>query len=201
LTPPYSLFSKQPIQKKANIREIIKRTEYHQTMLDMGFFHNLFGDWVLNLFGNAGALGGYVPKQGIGPFQRFAMGGKGLADFSLLGKELVSLRGYPEGYAEPIDKIAGFEGGVLFNKAGLELRHPIIKSTMLFIYGLVFAEAGNTWAHYGDWKLTDVKKSVGLGLRFYLPVIGSIGLDWGHGFDKYAKDKLEIHWSFGTNVR
>ncbi|OJW66635.1 MAG: hypothetical protein BGO68_01650 [Candidatus Amoebophilus sp. 36-38] len=200
LTPPYSLFSKQHT-KKANIQEKIKITEYHQTMLDIGLFYNLFGDWVLNLFGNVGALGSYLPKHGVGPFGRFSMGGKGLSDFSLLGKELISLRGYPEEYILPVDKISGYEGGVLFNKVGLELRHPIIKSTMLFIYGLVFAEAGNTWAHYSDWKLTDIKKSTGLGLRFYLPLIGSIGLDWGHGFDKTGADKLEVHWSIGASSR
>jgi outer membrane protein insertion porin family len=191
LTPPYSLFLQQNASK-VDLREKLKRKEYHQTMLDIGLFYNLFGDWVLNLFANSGFLGSYSPKHPIGIFERFNMGGKGLVDFSLVGNEGVSLRGYPESH---------IEGGVLFDKFGLELRHPIIKSTMMFVYGLVFAEAGNTWANYSDWKLTDLKKSVGIGLRFHLPIIGSLGLDWGHGFDRVGTDKLELHWTLGAGSR
>jgi len=201
LTPPYSLFSQQH-SSKLSLSEKLKWKEYHQTILDFGYFYNPFGDWVLNIFANGGALGSYSPNNTIGFFERFSMGGTGLKDFSLLGKELISLRGYPEGYITPKDKDAGtgYQGGVLFNKVGMELRHPIIKSTMCFIYGLVFAEAGNTWARYEDWKILDLKKSAGLGVRFHSP-IGLIGLDWGYGFDKSGTQELEVHWSFGSNIR
>jgi outer membrane protein insertion porin family len=204
LTPPYSLFSQQYSNKAGmldDLKEKLKFKEYHQTMLDIGYFYNLFGDWVLNLFANGGALGSYSSNSTIGLFERFVMGGRGVSDFSLLGKELVSLRGYPEAYIMPKDKVTTYcKGGVLFNKVGIELRHPIIKSSMCFIYGLAFAEAGNTWARYEDWKILDLKKSAGIGVRFYSP-IGLIGLDWGYGFDKSGTEKLEVHWSFGAGAR
>lgn len=198
MTPPYSWFSKQPTGK-VSIVDKFKKKEYIQAILDLGYFYNVWGDWVINIFAHGGALGSYSPQQGIGPFERFSMGGKGLVDFSLLGKELVSLRGYQEGSIMPKDK-QDYEGGVLFDKIGIELRHPIIKSSMFFVYALLFAEAGNTWAQYKDWKFLDVKRSAGFGLRFYLP-IGVIGMDWGHGFDRDMVEAFEFHWSFGGNTR
>jgi outer membrane protein insertion porin family len=199
LTPPYSLFSQQPVSKD-DIREKIKRKEYHQTMLDVGCFYNLFGDWVLNLFANGGVLGSYSKNIAVGPFERFYMGGTRPADFSLLGKELISLRGYSEDSINPKDRMSGYEGGILFNKIGMELRHPIVKSSMCFIYALAFAEAGNTWARYEDWKILDLNKSAGVGIRFHLPV-GLLGLDWGYGFDRRDTQKVEFHFSMGGNIR
>lgn len=198
LTPPYSWFSKQPTGKMS-IVDKLKTKEYIQAILDFGYFYNVWGDWVINIFAHGGALGTYSPQQGVGPFERFSMGGKGLVDFSLLGKEVVSLRGYSEGSITPKDN-QDDQGGVLFDKVGLELRHPIVKSSMFFVYALLFAEAGNTWSQYKDWKFLDVKRSVGLGLRFYLP-IGLVGLDWGYGFDSKKSEKLEVHWSVGGGVR
>ncbi len=198
MTPPYSWFSQQPT-KNVSLADKLKKKEYIQAILDFGYFYNVWGDWVINIFAHGGALGSYSPQRGLGPFERFSMGGKGLPDFSLLGKELVSLRGYPEGFITPKDK-QGYEGGVLFDKVGLELRHPIIKSSNFFVYALLFAEAGNTWAQYKDWKFLDVKRSAGLGLRFYLP-IGAIGMDWGHGFDRNMDEVFEFYWSVGGGVR
>lgn len=199
-TPPYSLFSESPSGQQT-MTEKLKRKEYHQTMIDFAWYYNLSGDWVLNLFANSGFLGSYSFNQPIGMFERFSMGGKGALDFSLLGNQEISLRGYPEGYLFPVDQKTGYKGGVIFDKIGVELRHPIIKSTMVFVYGLAFAEAGNTWANYSNWQLTDLKRSVGLGLRLYLPLIGSIGLDWGYGFDRAGTEKLELHWSLGAGSR
>lgn len=198
MTPPYSWFSQQPTGK-VSILDKFKKKEYIQATLDVEYFYKVWGDWVINLFAQGGALGAYSPRLGIGPFERFAMGGKALVDFSLLGKELVSLRGYKEGSIMPKDK-QDYEGGVLFDKVGIELRHPIVKSSTFFIYALLFAEAGNTWAQYKDWKLWDLKRSAGLGLRLYSPV-GVIGIDIGHGFDRKMTEVFEFHWSFGGNVR
>ena len=140
-----------------------------------------------------GIVGGY---DDVGPFERFAMGGIHAADYLLLGRVMVPLRGYPEEYILPRDLANGYAGGTLFNKATLELRYPLVKSLATYIYGFGFAEAGNTWLHYRDWRLRDMKRTVGLGLRLQIPV-GTIGLDWGYGFDKPQGDKLEFHWSLG----
>jgi len=193
LTPPYSLFvNKMP----KNIVDKLKLKEYHQTILDINWFYNFFGDWVVGLFTHGGVLGNFSSKGEIGPFERFFMGGNALADFSLLRKESISLRGYPEEYLAPISSKTRYKGGVLFDKFGVEIRHPIVQSTMLNIYALAFMEAGNVWANYKDFKLFDLYRSFGVGVRCFLP-IGAIGLDWGFGIDKKSKETLELTWSLG----
>lgn len=203
LTPPYSWFSDKDYGKLGPQKRF-KWKEYHQWILDGSYFYKLIGDLVLNMRGHFGLLGGYSSQQGIGPFERFTMGGTGLIDYSLLSRELISLRGYPDEYINPKDPKKGYKGGAIFDKFVLELRYPLVKSSLAYIYALSFAEAGNTWLHYNDWKPLDLKRSVGLGIRAYLPLLsGALGIDWGYGFDKEPDkgDKLVIHWSFGGNLR
>ncbi len=195
--PPYSWFKKNTI--KAPILKQLQNKEYIQPIIDFNYYYNIVGDWVFNFFSHFGFLTNYSPSRGIGPFERFVLGGKGIMDFSILGKELVSLRGYAPEAISPKDK-NGYEGGVIFDKIGAEIRHPIIKSSMFFVYGLCFFEAGNTWAYYKDFKLWDLKKSAGIGLRFQLP-IGLIGIDFGYGYDSKTIEKLELHWSIGASIR
>lgn len=197
---PHSLFDNNTNTKKTLISQLRKK-EYIQPIVDFNYYYNVVGDWVINIFSNAGFLTNYAPHKGIGPFERFVLGGREMMDFSILGKELISLRGYSPESITPKEKNGnGYEGGVIFDKIGAELRHPIIKSSMFFVYALCFFEAGNTWAYYKDWKLWDLKKSAGIGLRLYLP-IGLIGIDWGYGFDSEMLEKLEIHWSVGGSLR
>ena len=199
LTPPYSLFlQKNSVQ--ISLQERLSKKEYHQTLLDMQYFYNFWGEFVLNFFGNVGCVGSYTSKQSIGPFERFFMGGTGISEFSVLGKEYVSLRGYVEESIVTTSSKTGFKGGVLFDKLGIELRHPIIKSSMFFIYVLGFAEAGNAWGDYSDFRLLDLKKSVGIGFRLNFP-LGLVGIDWGYGLDRSRNNKLELHWSFGGSIR
>lgn len=199
LTPPYAWFSRRDY-RKLSTQAKYKWKEYHQWIVDGSYFQKLFGDWLLNIRGHGGILGGYSTKQGIGPFKRFAMGSTSLMDYSLLGRELIALRGYAEECILPQDKKRGYKGGTIFNKVALELRHPLVKSPVAYIYALAFAEAGNTWPNYKDWQPLDLKRSVGLGIRLYIP-LGTIELNWGYGFDKAQRDKLEFHWSFGGSVR
>ncbi len=197
---PYSWFQKNKTAKET-LEQQLKHKEYIQPILDFNYYYNVVGDWVFNVFAHAGFLTNYSPRRGIGPFERFVLGGKSMMDFSILGREPISLRGYPDGSISPKDKHnPDYEGGVIFDKIGAEFRHPIIKSSMFFVYALCFFEAGNTWAHYKDWKLWDLKKSTGLGLRMYLP-IGLIGIDFGYGLDSQMLEKLEIHWSIGGTIR
>ncbi|MFN7094597.1 MAG: outer membrane protein assembly factor, partial [Burkholderiales bacterium] len=201
LTPPSSLFSQQKAYYQLPPQERYKWKEYHQWIGDMSYFYQLFGEWVVNIRAHGGIVGSYASKCGIGPFERFSMGGSGLLDTTLLGRELIMLRGYPDEYILPHDTQKGYKGGTIFDKFVVELRHPIIKSPFMYIYALAFAEAGNTWLHYHHWKPFDLKKSVGLGVRIHSPLLGTIGFDWGHGFDKTGEDKLEFNFSFGIKSR
>ncbi|XWN35458.1 MAG: POTRA domain-containing protein [Roseivirga sp.] len=203
LTPPWSSLSSQDSSKMVGADRYPWK-EYHQWMLDGSYFFSIVGDLVLNVRGHTGFLGSFSSQKPIGPFQRFYMGGKGLADRALRGKEQISLRGYDDESIVPKSKTTGYKGGVIFNKFVLELRYPILSSQMASIYALGFAEAGNTWAHYEDWNLKTLKHSAGVGLRAFLPLIGSLGFDWGYGFDEDLKSgqskEIKFHWSAGMDV-
>ncbi len=180
--------------------------EYHQWMLDGSYFLQLVGDLVLNMRGHFGLLGGFSSQRGVGPFERFYLGGQGLKGRALRGKENVSLRGYDEEYITPKDETTGYKGGVIYDKFALELRYPILNSSLSHIYVLGFAEGGNTWAHYRDYTPWALKKSVGVGIRLHLPfLMSTVRFDWGYGFDKILEqgesNELNFQWSVGTDMR
>ena len=183
--------------------------EYHQWMLDSSFFFRLVENLVLNIRGHLGVIGKFPSQKSIGPFERFFLGGTNpLGSSSLIrGKEYISLRGYAEDYFAPEDRVTGYKGGVIYDKFVAELRYPIIEHYLTYVYAVAFAEGANTWVQYEEFNLFSMNRSVGVGLRFYLPfIVGTtIGFDWGYGFDKKLADKknneLHFHFSIGMNLR
>ncbi|MBU1065344.1 outer membrane protein assembly factor BamA [bacterium] len=115
----------------------------------------------------------------IPPDERFIMGGAGMVYGT-------ALRGYDDNAISPVPNNAtgssySYWGGEAMFKYTLEYRVPISENPT--IYGLLFAEAGNTWM---DLKTTDpfnLRRSAGFGVRFYMPALGMIGVDLGYGFD------------------
>ena len=207
ITPPYSLF----VNKDYNTlpkQEKYAQKEYHKWMLDSSWFIKLIGNLVLNLRGNVGLLGGFNAKLGIGPFERFFLGGMQPQEkIFLLGKEEIDLRGYEDGCITPKDKEVCCLGGTIYNKFVCELHYPIVLSSLVSIYVLGFAEAGNNWLRE-DYNPLDLKKSVGIGIRFNSSLLPfpQIGLDWGYGLDPVAGNQptsntLKFHFSIGTNRR
>ena len=204
LTPPWSAFFGES-DSSLSWPEKNRRKEYHQWILDSSHFFRLFDNLVLNVRAQFGVLGKFASQKSIGPFERFYLGGHGPAPSSIRGKENISLRGYKDGHITPEDK-AGYKGGIIYDKLTLELRYPIVTNYLASIYALAFAEGGNTWAQYKDYDLFDLKRSVGVGLRAYLPILGSLGFDWGYGLNNKANDKsggnkLEFHFSMGVVPR
>lgn len=198
LSPPYSWLSNQNYHE-LSIQEQYKWREYYKWMVNGAYFQQLITDLVLNIHASGGLLGAYSTSQSIGPFERFSMGGVNpVPDISPLRKKNIPLVGYSE--YTPKDQKSAYQGGTIFNKFALELRYPLIKFPT-YIYALVFAEAGNTWLYYSDWNLSDMKKSVGLGLRIAIPFFtGEIGLYWGYGFDKtQEEDKLSFQFSLSAS--
>ena len=128
-----------------------------------------------------GFLGSYN-KYKKSPFETYYMGGDGMTGYSgAYAQETIGLRGYENG------SIAGNGGynsyGYAYSRLSMELRYPFIMETSSTIYGLVFAEAGNAWTTLKDFSPFDLKRSAGVGVRIYLPMIGLMGIDWGYGFD------------------
>lgn len=201
LTPPFSLFSKTDYTTAAN--EIkYKFIEYHKWKFDASFFTRLAGDLVLNSKAQFGFLGFYNNDIGVSPFERFKLGGDGLAGFDFLrGSEIIGLRGYQNNSIVP-NQNYGSLGAPIYNKFTLELRHPITMNQSATIFGLVFAEAGNTYADFKNFNpYNNMKRSVGAGVRIFLPIFGLLGLDYGYGLDEIPGDPGasggQFHFSIG----
>ncbi|MDN5215334.1 POTRA domain-containing protein [Fulvivirgaceae bacterium BMA12] len=184
LTPPYSLFNNRDYENESN-EEKYKFVEYHKWDFDAEFYTPIAGDLVFHAKTSMGFLGSYSSALGIGPFERYFLGGSGIGstgDF-LIGSQPIGLRGYDENAIVPVDPNSGFDGGVVFNKFTFELRYPVsLGKPMIYVLG--FMEAGNTWNSYEDYNPNQLFKTVGVGVRIDLPGMGLIGIDYGHALDK-----------------
>jgi outer membrane protein insertion porin family len=151
------------------------------------------GDWYTTLVGklvlrtNAefGFLGGYNSAVGNVPFERFFVGGDGLNNFTLDGRDIVQLRGYENQSLTAIDPLTGQqEGALIYNKFSMELRYPLTLKPSASIFGLAFLEAGNSFNNFQEFNPFQLRRSAGVGLRIFMPAFGLLGIDFGYGFDE-----------------
>ena len=182
VTPPYSLFwSNQKIQEIKE-RDQYPFAEYYKIKFTAEWFTALTPNQklVLRLKAGFGYLGYYNSKLGLSPFERFSLGGSGLSGIGSFyyGREIVPLRGYED------EEVSYVNGSAMLAKYILELRYPAVISPAATLYGLVFAEAGNTWMSGKKFNPFDLKKSIGVGIRVFLPIVGMLGLDYGWGIDR-----------------
>ncbi len=200
LTPPISLLNGRDYSKLIN-EEKYKYIEYHKWKFDASFFNRIVGDLVLNTKAQFGFLGYYNNDIGISPFERFKLGGDGLTGYDFLaGSEVIALRGYANNSIVPNANFLNI-GSPIYNKFTIELRHPVTMNQSATIYGLVFAEGGNTYAQFRDFSPFAFKRSVGVGVRVFLPIFGLLGLDYGYGLDEIpgnpGVNKGQFHFSIG----
>jgi outer membrane protein insertion porin family len=155
--------------------------EYYKVKFRADWFTKLYGNdqnaLVLRTLGEFGYLGAYNSARGIVPFERFFVGGDGLANFALDGREVVQLRGYPN------QSLSSVSGGAIYNKFSLELRYPITLKAQASIYALSFLEAGNSFDNFRDYNPFSLQRSAGFGIRVFMPAFGLLGIDFAHGFD------------------
>ena len=180
-TPPYSLFTKKDYTNLSD-QEKYKFLELHKWKFSVSWFTKIVDNLVLNVRMKAGFIGWYNKQIGAPPFERFYLGGDGLSNWALDGREIIGMRGYDDQALTP--KINGNEvGGTMYNKFTAELRYPISLNPSATIYILGFVEAGNCWLNKREYTPFNLYKSAGLGVRIYLPMFGLLGFDWGYGFD------------------
>ncbi|WP_299526466.1 POTRA domain-containing protein [Winogradskyella sp.] len=154
------------------------------------------GDWfteitkklVLRPSVEFGFLGAYNNDRGVIPFERFFVGGDGLGNFALDGREIIQLRGYPN------QSLSTQDGGSIYNKFSLELRYPITLGAQAKIYGLSFLEGGQSVNSFKDFNPFDLQRSAGFGIRIFMPAFGLLGIDFGHGFDPIPGDTIKSGW-------
>ncbi|CAN5176869.1 POTRA domain-containing protein [soil metagenome] len=221
LTPPYSLFRSDDAIKDINQR--YKWLELHKWMFDSKFYIKLLGSnkptgrsLVMEARAHFGFIGRYNPKLAQGPFERYFMGGAGLAggfNSFVLGQEIVGLRGYGDNLVTPplyALRNSGvppstIEGGIVYDKFVMELRYPISTSQSATIYTLVFGEAGNNWNNFYEFNPFKSYRSAGFGARIFMPAFGLIGLNWAYGFDALPGSTSisgsQFHFTIGQQIR
>jgi outer membrane protein insertion porin family len=192
ITPPYSLIDKGILTAENPYKFI----EYHKWRFN--------GEWyvpigkpvgedhkqlVLKASAKYGFLGRFNPALKISPFERFQVGDAGLSNqFALLGYDIIAHRGYPvydnsDPRINP-DKQNASQYFTIFNKYTLEMRYPLSLNPSSTIYALGFFEAANGWYSFKDYNPFKLRRSVGIGMRFFLPMFGLLGFDYGIGLDR-----------------
>jgi outer membrane protein insertion porin family len=146
--------------------------------------------FILKVAAKYGFIGRYNKDLEISPFERFQLGDAGLSNnFALLGYDIIAHRGYPvydksNPRINP-DGITPSQFFTIFNKYTMELRYPFSTSASSTIYGLAFFEAANGWYNFKEYNPFKLRRSAGVGVRFFLPMFGLLGFDYGIGFDRY----------------
>ncbi len=149
--------------------------------------------FILRAAAKFGFIGKYNPNLEVSPFERFQVGDAGLSNTqALLGYDIIAHRGYPVySSSDPKinpDGVTPREYFTIFNKYTVELRYPFSTSASSTIYGLAFFEAANGWYTFKDYNPFKLRRSAGVGMRFFLPMFGLLGFDYGIGIDRYNQN-------------
>lgn len=208
ITPPWSLWDGKDYANLATdassstyddeLQEKYRWIEYHKWKFRARTYTALTsGQKCLVLMARVelGILGSYDSNK-KSPFETYYMGGDGMSGYSTTyAQETIALRGYENGSLTPYSAL-----GYAYDRYTLELRYPFMLGNTT-IYGLTFLEGGNAWYDTNDFNPFDLKRSAGVGVRIYLPMVGLMGIDWGYGFDETlstgSKGGSQFHFVLG----
>ena len=219
VTPPWSLFDNKDyanLAKNSNsatyedeLQQVYRWIEYHKWKFKSRTFTALTSGqkcFVLMTRIEMGLLGSYN-KDKRSPFETFYVGGDGMSGYSYgYSEETIGLRGYENGalsYSSAYETM--MNGGTIssynsyaYDRFTLELRYPFMLGNTT-IYGLGFLEGGNAWANAKDFNPFNMKRSAGIGVRIYLPMVGLMGIDWAYGFDNVYTNQAGTQKRGGSN--
>ena len=218
LTPPWSVFDGKDyssLAKNTNsatyedeLQEVYRWIEYHKWKFKSRTFTALTGGqkcFVLMTRVEMGLLGAYNNDK-RSPFETFYVGGDGMSGYSTgYAEETIGLRGYENGsisYSSAYEammrgKTISSYNSYAYDRFTLELRYPFMLGNTT-IYGLGFVEGG-AWANAKDFNPFKMKRSAGLGVRIFLPMVGLMGIDWAYGFDNVYTNQSGAQSRGGSN--
>ena len=169
-------------------QERYKWLEFYKVKFSGDWYTRIKGKLILRPRFEFGFLGAYNNDRGIIPFERFFLGGDGMTTYRLDGREAIALRGYPN------QTLSNQDGGSIYNKFSLELRHPITLKGQTKIFALAFLEGGASYNSFKDFNPFNINRSAGLGIRLFMPAFGLLGIDFGHGFDPIPGESRKNGW-------
>ena len=207
VSPPYSMFNDTDYAALKEERESLDPTdptdferigeidqerykwlEFYKVKFKGEWYTRIVDKLIVKSLVEFGFLGAYNNDRGIIPFNRFFIGGDGLGNFSLDGREIIQLRGYPN------QSLSSQDGDPIYNKFSLELRYPITLGQQAKIYGLTFMEGGNSFDSFKDFDPFKLYRSAGMGIRIFMPAFGLLGIDFGYGFDPLLGETGHHGW-------
>jgi outer membrane protein insertion porin family len=204
LTPPYSLisgvdYSSLESQKAFQLsngnpntekidQEKFRWLEYYKLKFNGEWYTTLIGKLVLKTQTDFGFIGAYNNERGNIPFERFYLGGDGMQNYALDGRETIALRGYKN------QSLSSQDGSLIYNKFTVELRYPLTLKPSASIFALSFLESGNGYNNFRDFNPFNSKRSAGMGVRIFMPAFGLLGIDFGYGFDNPTGDNEPNGW-------
>ncbi len=200
-TPPYSLFDGREDYDHMTPQQKFRFIEYQKYRMLAEWYFPLGRPqgkdqktFVLKAAVKMGIIGRYNPLVPLSPFERFELGGDGISNYIYYGKDIISQRGYPVYYtSDPTvnpdnqNPPTGYQGFTIFNKYTLELQYPISLNPSSTIIALAFLEAGNGYDGIKNFNPFELRRDVGIGMRFHLPMFGLLGFDYGIGLDRLHK--------------
>ena len=202
LTPPYSLFNGRDYSDP-NLTDVKRYEwlEYYKFKAKATWYNNIAAKLVLVTNVEFGYMGMYNHKVGLGPFERFIMGGSGMSQYQYYSGEIIPLRGYKDNTIASSNTMVGI-GDPIYNRFTVELRYPITLSQTTSIFVLLFAEGGNTYADLKSYNPFKLHRSTGAGIRVFMPMFGMLGFDFGYGFDPMPGEKRgwQFHFSLGQQL-
>lgn len=202
LTPPYSLFNGRDYSDP-DLSDVKRYEwlEYYKFKAKATWYNNIAAKLVLVTNVEFGYMGMYNPKVGLGPFERFIMGGSGMSQYQYYSGEIIPLRGYKDNTIASSTSMVGI-GDPIYNRFTVELRYPITLSQTTSIFVLLFAEGGNTYADLKSYNPFKLHRSTGAGIRVFMPMFGMLGFDFGYGFDPMPGEKRgwQFHFSLGQQL-
>ena len=161
-------------------QERFKWLEYYKVKFSGTWYTRIIDKLVLKTQTDFGFIGAYNLDRGNIPFERFYLGGDGMQNYSLDGRETIALRGYKN------QSLSSQNGSLIYNKFSIELRYPITLKPSASIYALSFVESGNGYDTFKSFNPFNSKRSAGMGVRIFMPAFGLLGIDFGYGFDNPA---------------
>ena len=201
ITPPFSAWDKKDYSDpNMSDQDRYRWIEFHKWRFKAQWFQALTPNDKLVLMAKA-EMGfvGHFNKNKVSPFERFQVGGDGMTGYDIYGVDIISLRGYEDGDFDPTNS----KYSIAYNKYTLELRYPIILKPSSQIYVLGFLEGGNGFSSWKEFSPFKIKRSAGVGVRLYLPIVGMLGIDWGWGFDAPAgsteRSGSQFHFVIGQS--
>ncbi len=163
----------------------------------------IIGKMVMTYGSEFGHLG-YFSSQDRSPFERFYLGGTPLQQRQTFTRENIDLKGYPGGFngsISPINQNGELIGGNYYVKYMSELRYPAVQNEQLQLIPYLFAEGGNAFDKFYNVSPFDIRRSSGLGVRLFLPILGLIDLSYGYRFDSIPNTQVEAgNWEFLFNI-